>query len=454
MRILIYPTLIISYLISRFVDSAAVSYLVGILSLLAIVISFKYAKGLYLYSGLFFGLAGMVLFFIQKKPFGSILFQFDSMLGIMSLFVVLPFLNSIIRAGRYDMSLSLFLRRGAAHLDTLYKRSFFISHTLGLFLNIATIPLLKSALDKTLTSLSAELKNKFLSQSLLRGYAFCLMWSPLEILVLTSLDITGASYLFVLMPSAILILLFMGIDGAISRHKYGDISLYNAPLQNNRDAAGLNRRLKRKLFEMLFMLLILVILTTFFQRIFNQGFLVSVVFMIMPVSFIWALFIKKPKRYIVTAVPHWKERTKGLGNYFFMFLCAGLFVRMLDSSGALRFLENLFQIHADKTLAVFSCIGLFFLITSLIGFHPLVSISMLSEMIPPVINVNSPIPLTVVLIFCSLSTVMYSPFNLSASILSDLLRVNPYKICKWNVLFAIGIMAVSILFAFFLHICF
>lgn len=62
----------------------------------------------------------------------------------------------------------------------------------------------------------------------------------------------------------------------------------------------------------------------------------------------WALLVRRVKRYAVMALCHWKERTEGLGNYFFMFLGAGLFVEMLARSPLLAGLGGWFRVGAKK----------------------------------------------------------------------------------------------------------
>ncbi len=444
MRIIAYTLVIILYLLSNFFNGPMLQYLTGGAAILALIVSVKRASGLYFYSGLIFLIIGTGLFLTNDLPWLDFLLLFDSMLGILALFFVLPFLNSIIRVGHYDTNLNRLLQRGTDRLDVLFRRSFSISHTLGLFLNIATIPLLRSSLHRTLKPLPIETSNKFLTESLLRGYALCLMWSPLEVLVIASLDMTGFQYYQVILPIILLVILFFAINWGLSFFKYRQIKLKKT--EHARMPAF--SKTVRKLLEMLIMLCILVLLTSGLQHILNKGFLLAVVLTIIPISFGWALYIKKPKRYGTFTVPHWKERTNGLANYFFMFLSAGLFVEMLSNSGALSFLQVWFSALADRTLLLYFMIGAYFLFTSLVGFHPLVAITLLAQLLLPILPEVSSISLAIVLITSSLATVMYSPFNLSVSILANLLQINPYKIVKWNLPFALLYMTVSILVAF------
>lgn len=445
MIIYIYPILIFLYIVSNFISNSFLSFFIGILAFVAIIISFLRAKGLYLISGICFFIIGFCLFIYNNLPWYTFFLYFETMLGVLSLFLVLPFINSIIRIGLYDKNLSLLLQQGITDLNKLYRRSFLVCHFLGLFLNIATLPLLTNSLKVTLQKIPKKISEKYYTQNLLRAYALCLAWSPLEIMVITSLDITNNQYyqLFPIIISIVFITILS--DWILSSFKYKNIKLeieYKTVISY--------KSVYKKVLQMISMLVVLVLFVTLFQHFFQQGFLLSIVILLIPVSILWAFFIGKTKRYLLVTIPHWKERTKGLSNYFFMFLSAGLFVEMLSVSQLLSFLQLTFSAMSEKTLLFYLMIGGYFLITSFIGFHPLVSLTLLTELLNPIISNVSSLSLTIVLIVCSLSTVMYSPYNLSVSILAEHLKMNPYKMGLWNLLFAIYFILISIFIAYFI----
>ncbi|MGO4886727.1 hypothetical protein ACJ2A9_03135 [Anaerobacillus sp. MEB173] len=441
----IFSLLIFLYVLSRFMPYPIISYTIGILSFAAIIYSFRRSYGSYFVSGLCFFIAGFILFIYNKIPIYTFLLYFESMLGVLSLFLVLPFINSIIRVGKYDKNLSLLLQQGITSLSKLYRRSFLVCHFLALFLNIATIPLLKNSLMRTLQQLPTKTREKFYTQNLLRAYALCLTWSPLEIMVITSLDLTDNNYiqLFPFIIGTTIVLILSDLILATFKHSQIDIVI-----ESNTEVPY--KRVYNKMIQMLFMLFLFVTLVTIAQKVLHQGFLFSVVLLLIPVSVLWAFFIGKLKRYMTYTIPHWKARTRGLSNYFFMFLSAGFFVEMLSLSGLLSFLQLYFSSISDQTLLFFFMIALYFLLTSFIGFHPLVSLTLLAELLNPILSSVSSISLTIVLIVSSLSTVMYSPYNLSVSILAEQLKINPYKMGMWNLLFAIYYMLIGISIAYLL----
>jgi len=444
-RFLLYSMLLMIYILSNFVGYDFLPFIIGVLALIVLTISFSRSSGLYKKSGVVFFLAGLLLFIYNGLSWQSIFLYFDSMLGVLSLFWILPFINSIIRIGRYDKSLSRFMQQGVTNLSTLYNRSFLASHFLGLFLNIATVPLLQNTLKSTMSNVNINTANKFYTQSLLRGYALCITWSPLEIMVIISLDLTGYSYFYLFPVTVPIVLIMIVSDWFLAKRKYRHTLLH---IEDQVFQPLI--LVYKKIFQMMVMLLLLVVLATLLDYQLDKGFLFSMVLIIIPISMIWALFIKKLKRYLIFTIPQFKKRTIGLSNFFFMFLSAGFFVEMLSLSSFISLLEAIFSMVSDNLLLLYLLIGAYFLITSFIGFHPLVSITLLAEILMPIMPEISSISLTVVLVTSSLSTAMYGPYNLSVSLLSNQLNINPLKLSSWNLLFSIYYMVVSILLAYFL----
>jgi hypothetical protein len=422
-------------------------YAVGVFSNIAVFVSLFYARGLYLYSGIIFYAVGLTLFLTNDLAWHSFFLQFDSMLGILALFLLLPFLNSLILIGRYDYHLSTLLQYKVHSVGDLYKRGSLVSHILGLFLNIATIPLLLKSLHTSLKEFPTSFTNAFYAKSLLRAYALCLMWSPMEIMVIQTLDITGKDYVIVFpfLISLAIAILFM--DMYLSKRKYQGLSLRSDGIQVSRLPVIFS-----KIKELLFLLVILVLAVTLLNHLIQQGYLFSLVLLIIPLSLLWALRIGKLKRYVIHSVPHWQMKTRGLANYFFMFLCAGFFVNMVAHTKLLDLLQGLAIDYSGQTILLFGCIGIYFIVTSYLGFHPLVSIVLLAEVLSPVMADITSIALVVVLVTCSLSTVMYSPFNVSISILASEIKVNLYRVGFWNLPFAIVFMLISITFAYLIHL--
>src|SRR5690625_884297 len=225
-RVYVYTSLIICYFLSTFIQNDLLPYIVGGLANITILVSLFHARGLYLYSGLIFYMIGIILYFTTDHV--HFLLQFNSMIGILALFIVLPFLNSLIIVGRYDKHLSSLLRYKVDDVGDLYKRSSIVSHILGLFLNIATVPILIQSLRSSLSDFPKKLTDPFYAKSILRACSFCLMWSPMEVMIIQTLQITGKSYIVIFPFLLTLVGLFLFIDTSLGKKHFQDLPLPSA----------------------------------------------------------------------------------------------------------------------------------------------------------------------------------------------------------------------------------
>ncbi|GEK58534.1 hypothetical protein CHL76_08020 [Marinococcus halophilus] len=447
MRLYIYSLLIFVYILSQFLSIPGFSLFTGILANIVIFISLFFAKGLFFYSGIAFYAIGTILFFQTGASWQDYFLSFQTMLGILSFFFMLPFLNSLIRVGKYDHGLRKFMEQGADTVTQLYRRSFFVCHVLGLFLNIATFAVLMRTLDRTFTSIPQKVKAKFYTQNLLRAYALCLAWSPLEIMVITALNITGQSYIYIFPFIITIVIIVILFDILTASFKYPKLRL-----QSEDDQADHSGTTGRKIKQLIVLLLLLVTCVSIVNQWSSFDYLFTLVLFIAPVSFLWAAFIKRLRRYAFFAFNQWKTRTKGMANFFFMFLSAGLFVQMLAGTSLFELLQQLFTSMHQQVFIFYLLVGAYFLISSFIGFHPLVSVILLAEIIAPSLADLQAIPLALVLIVCSLSPVMFSLFNISVSIVGYHLHTNPYRLGLWNLPFVIGYMLFTMSFAYILQL--
>lgn len=443
-RVYVYSSLIVCYLLSTFIQHDILPYLVGILANITILVSIFYARGLYLHSGLIFYMIGVILYFTTENV--TFLLQFDSMIGILALFIVLPFLNSLIIVGRYDKHLSSLLRYKVNDVGDLYKRSSIVSHILGLFLNIATVPILIQSLRSSLKNFPKKITDPFYAKSILRAYSFCLMWSPMEVMIIQTLQITGKSYIVIFPFLLTLVVLFLFIDTTLGKKHFQYLLLPAAEERTSFQTSF------QKIIDLFVLLFILVGSVSLLDRLIVQGYLFSLVLLMIPVSLIWARRIGKLKQYWIHTIPHWQERSKGLANFYFMFISAGFFVMMLSNTPFLKKVQPFILTIADQPLVLFTTISLFFFITSMIGFHPLISIVLLAEVLQPVLADIASIPLSLVFIISSLSTVLYSPFHISTSVLAGEIKVNPYRVGLWNIPFALLLLSFTVLFSYGLHL--
>lgn len=447
MYVPVYTLLVTLYVTHRLSPAFIPEQLVGTVAIIALLVSARRAYGLYRLTGLFFLISGALVFIFLDLPSYLLLLKFDSMLGLLSLFFMLPFIDTLIRIGRFDKSMSRLLYLDVQQLPRLYRRSSFVTHLLGIFLNIATIPLLKKSLAPSMAPLPVQVQYRFYAKNLLRAYALCLTWSPLEVMVSTSIDALGLKYHQIFVGMFLLAILFIGMDWIIFSHgKDRSFKLHSFT-----QAPGGSSKVHKNIVKLIGFLFLFVITVNVVDHGTGEGFLFSVVLTILPFSLISSVLLRKTKQYLQIALPSWKSQTGKLANYFFMFLSAGFFVETLSKTPWLMMLQKYLSAYADQTLLMYLFVGGYFVVTSLTGFHPLVSLALLLSIIHPFIEELASVSFAFVMIGSSLATVMYSPFNVSVSVLSNQLHIQPFRIMIQNIAFALVYILVTILTAYLIH---
>jgi len=444
----VFPLLIVLYLISLFVPFPFMQYGVGVISVVVIVLAGIRAKGLYLYTGLVFLIVGVSLFIYKGLPWYTFFLQFQSMLGLLSFFTVLLFMNMLIYLNRFHKTIEGQLKQNITSWDQLYKRSSMASQIIANFLNIATIPLVAKSLKPSLLGFPEKEKNAFSSKSILRSYALALSWSPLDAAVGTAIDITGANFLVVLPILLGLAIVTILSDMGLSYFRYRKIPYpSNAVLQERETSSKAGKFIKLVVFLLLF-----VAIVSGVQMTLRQSFLLSIVLVLPLYCLGWSLAQRKLLRYLTLIADNWTKHTYSLSNYYFMFLCGALFVNMAADTGGVASLHSLFERFIDVPFYFYLLTAVYFLIVSLVGFHPLVSLTVFAAITHSILNQLSVIPFTVVFLACCMSTIMYSPFNLSVSLMSKELNINPYRITVWNLAFAFGYIFTGICIAMLLDL--
>ncbi|MGG1572181.1 hypothetical protein [Fictibacillus sp. NRS-1165] len=428
----VYSMMVLSYTVNLFLDSIMLDEVTGILALLSLILSFPKASGLYKTTGTVFMVVGFSLYLYLQKPFLELPHYMNSTVVLLVIFYVLPFINSIIIVGRYDKSVNKLLKRRAGHLGQLYYRSSLASFLLGSFLNIATIPLVESVLRRNLQKVEDRVRDLFISRAMLRGYALCLAWSPMEILVAISVDITHSDYGRLLPWLFLFSMILLMIDWLIGlRYRRYRIEQSAAMEDVPLDPGTLN-----KAAILLVYLSVFIITVIAAKRWLEVNFLMSVALVIIPYSIIWALLIKRIKSFGSYSLREWRRRAGSQQNYMVLFLAAGFMISTLKETSFLDYLQQPFASVQHVPFYLFLMIQVIFLGLAMIGFHPLVTISILGEVIQPLLGQINPLSFAIVLISSGLSTVMAGPYNITVSLTGSLLHQNPYRISFWNIGFA------------------
>lgn len=435
-----FTALFVIFIVETLTGIKELQVVEGILALLCLMLSLPAARKMFKVISLIFLAAG-IGFAVWGQITLTVFFEYmGSNVTLFSLLFVLPFINRTITIGGYARHLSRSLNVQADHLGKLYARATVVSYVLSLFLFLASIPLVHSVLNKHFQNQDTDVRNRFMSTSILRGYGTVAIWSPVEPLVAMAVILTGASY-FALLPFllglSLLLLLIAGI--------WGTLQFRGIPLDTVRTAEGKQPSLGK--FVSLFAGLTLLIASAYLlQSLMKLTFFEAMTLLIMPFSAVWALVLGNFKRFVAATRIQWKPGLSDLPNLNVLFLSFGLFNKTITETPLLTILSEPVQVIAEWPALLYLAIMSAGLILPVIGIHPFVSMGLFGVVLQPVLGQLNPVSVAVVLITSCVTSSVIGAFSTTLTLTSGLLNMNPYRITWWNCGFAIvfGLTGVAV----------
>ncbi|SFF92871.1 hypothetical protein SAMN05216353_11445 [Halobacillus alkaliphilus] len=429
----LYTSFILFYLTSLFMDNNYIPYLLGYTALIIIPVSFKGASRTFQIISAIFISAGFMIFSFSGENWLSLPLHFTSTALLLSLLYFLPFINNLMIVGKYDEELQNLLQLRTKHLGQLYYRSSLISYILCLFVFFSAITIVQGVVKKSAQKISESRLDPFSSQSILRAFALANVWSPIEIFIALTVTITGVAY-FDLLPWALLFSIsLLLIDWFIGWFTYRKES-YEAPESSSEISV---RQLVGKISYLLGMLFLFIFLAFGVQKLLNVTYFNAVILFILPFTLLWALTIKQLKEFMSYNKKTWVPQVNGLQNLMLLFISLGFFSEMFEQTTMINVIQTPLLQLSSLPLLLFIAIQLVSLLFSLIGIHPLVTISLMGTLIQPLLNELNPLSLAIVLLTSTLASDAAGTFNTTVTIMSQLTGRNPYRITKWNIGFAI-----------------
>ncbi|MBM4761751.1 hypothetical protein [Bacillus sp. B15-48] len=430
-----YSFIFLLYIMNVFIGSESLNYLLGILTIITLIISFPLASGLFKILGGAFLAIGSFLFFTTGQPLLNVPQLLTSNLSLLALLAMLPWMNTVVQSGRFDRSLNQLIKVNVSDLGKLYPRSSIITHTLAAFLNLPAATISQEVLKTNLSSLSKELRNSFINTSTLRGYSLALAWSPLEITLAVAIFTTGVDYVSILPWVLLITVITILLDSLWGRFHYQKYSYGNTD-EDNKQKLNV-KELTKKIAHLVLSLALFLTLVILFGNLFQLGFTLTVTLLIFPFAFVWSMIMKRSRRFWVIGWNTWKTKTNTMQNFIVLFISLSLFSNSLNQSSFLDIIQKPLLLVSDYSFILLFFIQAIFVILSLFGIHPVATIGILTGIITPLLEIMNPVSIAIVLITGSVATFTVGTYGLLVTLTSINLEQSPYRITLKNMPFAL-----------------
>ncbi|AOM81726.1 hypothetical protein BBEV_0332 [Salisediminibacterium beveridgei] len=440
---ILFPPVFILFIINLFVGSTAGDYVIGLLAMPMLVIAFVGATRLFRLLGGIFIVTGFGLFLYSGLPLTSLPLLMTSTMPLLSFLTVLPWMNSVVRSGRFDRRINDLMKVNVDNLGKMYARSSFTTYFLGVFINLSALSLSQDVLKDSLKGFKKQLTDSFISRVTLRAFTLALLWSPMEIMVAITVDTTGVSYLAYLPWLFLASVTLLVIDWSWNYQTFKGV----ANIQDGEEKTiTINRaQMAWKIAQLMLALTVFLASVVTVGNVFDLDFILSVTLVILPFSFLWAWVMGRIRSFLAIGWGTWKGRTNRLQNFVVLFLSLALFSESLNATPFLAVIQEPFYAVSGTPVLILLLVQYTYLALSMIGVHPIATIAILGEILQPLFSIINPMSIGMVLIMGALATATVGTYGVTVTMTSMNTRQNPYRITLRNMPFAILCGSVGVL---------
>lgn len=444
------------YLLSTLMPEWEISPLLSILCFIIVVCTFWLAKKFVkILGGIFLGL-GVMLLWTSGSQWQNYILAFGPMLDLLTMFTLIPILGIPIKLGRYGEGIQAIIQKRVKTSGQLYLMTSGISYFFSIFMNLATLPMTYYSIRPALESFPVKNKERFMSRAISRGFAMPLIWAPVTPIVGIVITMTGVSWGSILPYVIPLSVLGLGLDWFIGSRKSLKMTLPNLGDSVHETAAALETSYSSRpgrVFQILAAIAIFNIIVSMAETQSSLPFLILVSLIVIPFAFSWSVLLKKGKEFGDQLIEHFQAFSMSMKDQFFIFLSTGFFISAINFSNANEILYGWISAFIDAAgIEVFLIIlpliplGLAFL-----GLHPAVSLALMIEGVNPETIGISPHILTVAMLSGAVCAFLIGPYNATLGLMSNIIKVNSYKVSNWNLPFAGVYVACVMIYLFLLE---
>ncbi|OWZ83709.1 hypothetical protein [Natranaerobius trueperi] len=461
LRRIFYLGLILTYISGIFVHEGFHIF-TSIFSLLALLVSIPFIKGITFWLSLVFLIFGSLLLVMEGATFDAYFISIRRMANIFALVTLIRALGVPMELGGYSDDIRSFVNKEIKGEGLLYIMTTVIAYLIGMSIVVASVPVVFYTIERAVKSVSRK-PEKFLSMAIKRGLFLALLWTPASPLMAVSLDASNASFNQVFLPAFVVSIIGLSLatifnhPGGVKRATELIMFTFSTKSEDKPDESHPPELLKAfgsgKTKALIVILLMLIVLLVTLEQLSDFGMLDLIIVVAVIFSFIWCLIINKGQLYLKKARELFYDSLPRYSNQASLFLSAGFFAGAIGKAEDLvaGVLEGL--IVGIGSLGILYLIPVVIIVTAIAGVHPLISIIILGEGFGAMDGVVSNELLGYSFLLGGSLALLISPFSAATLITADLVHRAPFKVgVVWNGLFGVYVLIVGLLILSFLAV--
>jgi hypothetical protein len=415
-------------------------------SMPALGMSFK--KPVYVFLTLF-----LFLFFKYQLSFTDIVNGVNSMLAIVAILAVMQIFAIPLKAGNYERVLEKYLQLNFKKEVSLYVFVNIITHVLGSFMLAGSIPMLINIFSDPLNKMVHNSK-RFLATALVRSFALVALWAPGTVNVILILEVTGATWLQIILPVAFLTILGLVtsvlLEAKLHLKDHSVQVLDVSGIENNKATEEDKKKFRTLILISVGLIASIVAMEKFdimtsTTRVIAAGLVIS--------SF-WILrYAGKPELNLAIRL-YWEKSIFVARDVAALFISMGIFAEAVNQAGLLLYMQSAMN-SSVGLLGQYSYLLIppVLIILSLVGIHPFISIMLIGKMLVATIQFpHYEVYIALSLLLGGVISFVLSPFAGNILTISAMTDCSPKEVgYKWNGLFSLIFLLEGYIFLFVLQ---
>lgn len=419
----------------------------AIVSLLVLVAGFHHLGTAFKWATGIFFLLGLLIAVLSHFPFLMTCNAINSMDNLIVLLIVMQLFTMPITIGHYQDSIIALVN---GKLPT--NRGFFgfimlITFLLSSILSMGTVPIIYSVLGPTIKQRLGENYQQFSSVAISRSFTLGTLWAPGAATIFLISTITRVPLQRLFAPSFILGLLGLGLVWLMEGHA----SYMQGRVTTQHDQTNVNHSLARVLQIVLAVVALLTIAFTLIHFKIGEA-MIDVAMAGLIVVWGWVMILQRAdtshrqtKQAANAFLQNGLLRGGGLAPFF---VAIGLFSNAFEHSPISRMIGQAvspFIIHLSWGALIL--IPLLVVLLSLIGIHPLASVTLLGQVM---MGIHLPFTTLVLALGLNIGSVLsytMSPFAGIVVVIANILGVNSATVAlRWNGRYCMILLVLSLVF--------
>ncbi|PLR82268.1 hypothetical protein [Bacillus sp. V33-4] len=442
-RSIVFNCLFIFYIIQLVLPIKYSDYILSICSFFALILSLQGIQVFYQIIVVISLSFSFIVMYLNDLFTWNALTYFSGMTNILVLLAYASLLSIPVLLGEYPQKIYRFFRSRITSFKSLYATFSIVTFILCSVMTAPAIPTIQASLSEFLKKLPASFINKFQSITYVRPFIMTLFWTPVAAAPTIAITGTGAKASIILPLTFTIAILFLLLDIQSSfRRLKGEVNEHLLVEENDHEI--LSAKAKMSLIYFLLHIVIFIVIILSLSHWLTFSMLDAVVLMIIPYSFIWALFLQKGKSYCKNMQKRLIETVPNIYPQVALFVAMSVFINVIAHSHINDWINGtVYSISITIGPFILLVIGFVVFLMTWIGIIPQLVVVLATQTLSlQFMNVSAEW-LALAILGGALTGSASSPFTMNANIVAMTINESPMQVVKHNLFFALIVFIVT-----------